>query len=157
MKIFNIIILIIMSSSTISLFGQNNDKSQNDFMNTRVYGYVVYNNQNYLATEQGYFPVDTNQNINDRWRDYYRKIYGDSTLSNPNTIIGEQNSQTPVQLFVPLDINNLTNQQYSFTNQLYISDFISVDSNGGYNYQPDIQGIIGSLGKRNGLNLRKTK
>ncbi len=156
MKTFNIIILIIVSS-TIVLYGQNNNVSSNNYLNSRVYGYVVYDGQDYLATEQGFLPVDTNQNINDKWRDYYRKIYGDSTLSNPNTIIGEQNSQFPVQFFISLDINKLTGKKYSFTDQLYLYDFIQAGSKGGYSYQPGIIGIIGGLEKRNGLKLPKVK
>jgi len=156
MKIFNIITLIVVNS-TIILYAQNSRTSQSNYLNTRVYGYVIYDGHDYLATEKGFLPVNSNQNSNEKWQDYYRKIYGDSTIVNPNTIIGENNSQFPIQFFMPLDVNAWTNKQYSFTDQMYLNNFMQIDSNGKYNYQPGVLGIIGSLKTSKGLKLPKIK
>ena len=110
MKKFNTIILIVVVS-TITLYGQNSGTQQSNYLNTRVYGYAIYKGQDYLATERGFLPVNSNRNNNEKWQDYYRRVYGDSTIVNPNTIIGENGSQFPIQFFMPVDVTAWTNKQ----------------------------------------------
>ena len=156
MKIFNIIILII-TTITISVYAQNGRIINSEELNTPVLGYVIHNGQTFIATGKGFVPIGKNQDINNSWQDYYRKIYNDSTIVNPNTVIGEQKQQIPMQFLAPVDISKWTSQSFSFTKQLYLYDFIQIDSTGNFVYKPGVLGILGSLKQNPGLKLPKIK
>lgn len=153
--------LIILISIIIILANTANAQSVNilnkEELNTHVLGYAVHNGQTFIATEKGFIPLYKHQNENDSWQDYYRKIYNDSTIVNPNTVIGEQKQQIHIQFFVPIDMSNWVSQSFSFTKQLYLYDFMQIDSAGNLSYKPGVLGILGGLNKNPGLKLPKIK
>jgi len=156
MKIFNIIILII-TTITISVYAQKGRIINREELNTPVLGYVIHNGQTFIATGKGFVPIKKKKNTNDNWQDYYRKIYNDSTIVNPNTVNGEQKQQIPMQFMAPVDISKWTGQSFSFTKQLYLYDFIQIDSTGNYVFKPGVLGILGNLKQNQGLKLPKIK
>ncbi len=142
---------------TINLLGQTNRTIRKNDLNTKVYGYVISESGEYISTAKGLLLINNTKDSTDKWQKYYREVYGDSTIINPNTVIGEQKQQMPIQFLVPVDITKRTNQSFSFSKQLYLYDFMQVDSIGNYNYKPGIMSIIGSLEKNKEVELPKAK
>lgn len=150
-----IIILLIIYSSSFFLLAQNKKNKKNEKLNEKVYGYVVNNNKMYLVTDNGFLNVYSNKITNKQWGDYYRKIYNDSTIVNPNTVIETNAGSAFLNYFIPINISDWIQQKYSFKNDMYLYDFIRVDSNGNYRYRPGILNIIADYKKDNKLVLPK--
>ena len=87
MKI-NILISLILFCNLSFMFPQNKRHNKNDKLDQQVYGYVINNNKIYLVTDNGFLSVYKNNKTNKQWEDYYGEIYHDSTIINPNTLIG---------------------------------------------------------------------
>ena len=148
-----ILIIIVLIFSSSLLFAQNKKSNKRNKLNEQVYGYVTHNNQIYLVTDNGLLNVHQNENTNKQWQDYYREIYNDSTIINPNTVIEPNLSNTFFNFIIPVNINDWIKQKYSFKNDKYLYDFISIDSSGNYFYRPGILGIIGNFKKNKNLVL----
>jgi len=151
MKIKFLISLVLFCSS-IFMFAQNKKYIKKDKLDKQVYGYVINNNKIYLVTDNGFLNVFNNEKTNKQWEDYYREIYNDSTIVNPNKVIGSKNN-TSLNFIIPVNINNWVKQKYSFKNDLHLYDFIRVDSSGNYSYKQGVLGIIGKYKKNDGLVL----
>ena len=70
-KIFLSIILL-----PVFLFAQ-----ENPYKDNLVTGVVTSNEGTFLVLENGYIPIEQN----DIWKEFYQRIYKDTTISNPNT------------------------------------------------------------------------
>jgi len=150
------ILLLLLVFFSISLVNAQQTKNKRaKTLNKKVYGYVTHNNQIYLVTDNGLLNIYQNESTNKQWQDYYREIYKDSTIINPNTVIEPNLSNSFFNFIIPIKINDWINQKYSFKNDKYLYDFISFDSSGNYYYRPGILEIIGNYKKNNQLVLPK--
>lgn len=150
------ILLLLLVFFSISLVNAQQTKNKRaKTLNKKVYGYVTHNNQIYLVTDNGLLNIYQNESTNKQWQDYYREIYKDSTIINPNTVIEPNLSNSFFNFIIPIKINDWINQKYSFKNDKYLYDFISIDSSGNYYYRPGILEIIGNYKKNNQLVLPK--
>lgn len=131
---------------TQMVLGQN-ITSQN--LSDTVLGVVCKGNEQYLITESGYLKISsTAKSINDKWTEYYRKAYGDSTIQNPNKIIEEDNLVFPVQLFIPLDDENWFDRKINFEDSVFLYNFLKVDTTGKFIYKPGTISLIGKILKK---------
>jgi hypothetical protein len=79
----------------------------------------------YLSPKGELIPSDSSyyNDINDLYTKYYRMVYNDSTLQNPNYIIPNKNEKSIIFI---MDINDLIrDNNFGFE----LSDFIQVDKN----------------------------
>ncbi len=131
---------------TTVLLGQNiTIKNLSDV----VLGVVYQGNEQFLVTKSGYIKIKpTAKSINDKWTEYYRKAYGDSTIQNPNRIIEEQNLNLPVHFFIPLDDENWFDRKIEFEDGAFLYDFLKVDPTGKLTYKPGTIGLIGEMLKQ---------
>ncbi|HED07988.1 MAG TPA: hypothetical protein ENI57_07725 [Ignavibacteria bacterium] len=150
-----IILILILFFTTTLLIAQNKKNKKSDKLDKQVFGYVINNNRIYLVTDNGFLSVYKNNKTNKQWEDYYREIYNDSTIVNPNTIINTNLGSTSLNYIIPININNWVKQKYSFKDDVYLYDFIRIDSSGNYYYMPGVLRIIGNYKKNGRLVLPK--
>ncbi|MFH0736490.1 MAG: hypothetical protein V1773_17855 [bacterium] len=75
-----------------------------------AYAIINYCGTEYLLTNTGVCLLKTNKDsttINDFYTDYYRRIYNDSTLQNPNYI--QENNDNQINIFPLVDVNSWIN------------------------------------------------
>ena len=113
MKIFiKIIFTIILLGLPDKLFGQYNFEVI-DLQDSTI-GMIQENNIIYLITKDKYFVLTSN----DPYEEYYRKIYGDSTLINPNTELKENFN---INIVPFINANNELQNQFTFDEPVKIS------------------------------------
>ncbi len=141
MKMFALLIFYIFTSVSAQ-----NITTQN--LNEVVRGVVYQGNEQYLITDNGYIKVESNKkSVNDKWTEYYRKAYGDSTIQNPNTIIEQPSLNIPIHFFMPIGGRGWFDREVDFTDEAFLYDFIEMDENGKFTYKPGSIGIIGRMQK----------
>ncbi len=119
-----ILALLFMS---VAIIAQEKNETQNDFFNLQVYGLIQQSGNHYLQTERGLLPIQTEE---DALTKYYQKVYGDSTIQNPNTILNSQNNFSMPNFIVPqIDISEWSDQ-YTPINNMFLHQVISVDESG---------------------------
>ncbi len=95
----------------------------------KIYGLIDNGTEKFIITENGIIKSE-----NDAYLEYYRKIYGDSTIINPNTILNSK-SMKIIPLINPNDWSNLN---FEIAPQVYFYDFLEHDSTGSIIISPDI-------------------
>jgi hypothetical protein len=125
-----IIFLIILP--VIQFFAQDLE-----IQNKWVEGILYLDNETYLILEEGYLQIPNS----DPYEEYYRKIYNDSTIVNPNTeIINEINFN-----LIPF-INQSGNSKSKYFNQhKELSHFFNFGSAGEIYLSPKALRIIDEL------------
>ena len=113
-----ILLFIIIFSSSLVLAQDIKNQSDKE-LNKNVYGYVINGNRIYLVTDNGFLSVYKNNKTNKQWEDYYKKIYDDSTIVNPNTVIETNNNNAYLNYIIPVDVNKQINKKYSFVGDLH--------------------------------------
>ena len=132
----NLFILFIFIS-TIA-FAQKAEKSSD--LNYQVLGIVINGGNYFLNTDKGLVKIN---NEEDPFEEYYRKIYNDSTIINPNTEIKPIGFYSSINFFNPaIDISQWAEKYNTFGNKLYLYDFMEIDENGNYVFKPGIIGLI---------------
>ena len=140
-SLIRLISIFVLTSSV--LFSQNITRHE---LKEKVHGIVYHGNQQYLVTDRGYIKVENQQkSVNDKWTDYYRKAYGDSTIQNPNTIIEQPRPNIGLHFFMSLNGRDWIDKEYEFGEEAYLYDFIQADDNGNFVFRPGIIGVIGRL------------
>jgi len=91
---FILLLLLFISSQLFSQEIKNLDQS--------VVGMVTSNEGTFLILENGYLQISRN----DSYIDYYRKIYKDSTIVNPNTEIKSDYNINFIPYLSPTQYNN---------------------------------------------------
>jgi hypothetical protein len=91
---FILLLLLFISSQLFSQEIKNLDQS--------VVGMVTSNEGTFLILENGYLQISRN----DSYIDYYRKIYKDSTIVNPNTEIKSDYNINFIPYLSPAQNNN---------------------------------------------------
>jgi len=132
------------------LNGQTEKEKGDKHLSEVVHGLVIHGNEQYLVTDSGYLKVAQSQ---DQWQEYYQKVYGDSTIQNPNTII-EPHSYNSLNFFHPIiNINEWIDERYGFEGDMFLYDFMRMDQNGNYTFRPGAIGILGGLKKNQAIQL----
>ncbi len=141
MKILGLCIILLFTSVSAQNITPQNLKDV-------VRGVVYKGNEQYLITDNGYIKVPSSaKSVNDKWTEYYRKAYGDSTIQNPNTIIEQSNLNIPIQFFLPIGGRGWFDREVHFSDEAFLYDFIEMDNNGKFIYKPGTIGIIGRMQK----------
>ena len=132
----SLIILFILIA--VSAFAQKTQKPSG--LNCEVLGIVINGGNYFLNTDQGLVKIN---NEDDPFEEYYRKIYNDSTIVNPNTELKSAGYNSAINFFNPaIDISQWAEEYNTFGNKLYLYDFMEVDENGNYNFKPGIIGLV---------------
>ena len=132
----SLIILFIFIAATA--FAQKAEKPSD--LNYEVFGLVINGSNYFLNTDQGLVKIN---NEADPFEEYYRKIYNDSTIVNPNTELKPSGYNSAIIFFNPaIDISQWAEEYNTFGNKLYLYDFMEVDENGNYVFKPGIVGLI---------------
>lgn len=145
-KIFEIALVLSFITCSI-LLSQNITKKD---VNQEVHGIVYHGNEQYLVTNNGYIKVGNSnkgKSENDKWTEYYRKAYGDSTIQNPNTIIEQPSLNIPIQFFLPIGGRGWFDREEQFSEDAFLYDFVERSEDGNYVIRPGIIGIIGGMQK----------
>ena len=112
---------------------------QNDSFNfeQNVTGIISRGDEAYLILEQGFIKLSQT----DIYTEYYRQIYDDSTLTNPNT---ELKSEFELDI-IPYIIPDSDQQRIDFTEPLKVGVFVRLNENGKLNLTSGGSEIIDSL------------
>lgn len=115
MKILILVILLFISSKILGQVDSMGNKSVNS--DNRFYGLIQNGNQYFLIGKKGVMQL----NKQDAFQKYYRKIYSDSTIQNPNFILQPNYDELGQQLFIPfifIDGNLPFNNKLKFQKKL---------------------------------------
>lgn len=119
MKVFiKIILTIILFCLPGKIFGQYNFEGI-DLQDSTI-GLLQDGNIFYLITKDKYFALS----INDPFDEYYKKIYGDSTLINPNTELKENFN---ISIIPFINTNNELQNQFTFDEPVKIGLLLQFD------------------------------
>ena len=126
-------ILILICFTTI-IFAQDNELDPN----IPISGVINSIDGIYLIYDHGFIQLDQN----DTYEEYYRKIYNDSTIVNPNTIIqGNYNLS-----FIPyLNFQNKQYEEYTLDEPLKFGHLIQINPHGSYKITEFGHHILDSL------------
>lgn len=104
---------------------------------TTINGVIQYGNSVYLVSDDGYFIIESS----DPYEEYYRKIYNDSTIVNPNTVLGKN---LDLKLIPYL---NLTNdyKKFIFDQPINIGLFLDFSDSNSPKFSPYTYYLIDSL------------
>jgi len=108
-----------------------------NFENNTVKGILFSNFNTYLILEDGYLKV----NEIDPYEEYYRKVYNDSTLINPNTIITNNIDLT----IIPFISNSANQKNFIFNEPFEIGAFIQLSNSDQYSLTPLATHYVDSL------------
>ncbi|MFA8341824.1 MAG: hypothetical protein ACEPO8_02515 [Rhodothermaceae bacterium] len=97
--------------------------------NISATGFVVQEGIKLLITEKGIIPLDSE----DPWQDYYRIIYKDSTIVNPNTIINSNSSGFTFFPMMDIDFEKF----YKLPENSKVKDFFKDGLKGRIYFLPD--------------------
>lgn len=110
------------------------DENDNERM---VHGIMTSNDGAYLVLDKGFIAIDETN----LYTEYYRKIYNDTTLINPNTIVKQEFNLNIIPLILP-DANA---KKINFNEPLNIGMFLQLNESGTYNFSSYANEIIDSL------------
>lgn len=122
--------IIIILFFTIPFFAQ---ELTNKFVEEIIYS----GDEIFLMVDDGFLKI----NQTDSYEEYYRKIYNDSTITNPNTIL---NSNVDLNIIPFINLSSKT-KKHRFKNPLELGVFLSPNAPNGYIITPYAQGLIDSI------------
>ncbi|OGU36498.1 MAG: hypothetical protein A2068_05910 [Ignavibacteria bacterium GWB2_35_6b] len=132
----SLLILFVFISSIVA--AQVTDTTSG--LNYEVLGLVYQNNNYYFITEKGLIKIGNDE---DALQKYYREIYNDSTIVNPNIEIKPQDFSSSDNYYNPaIDLSQWTEKYNTYGNKLYLYDFMEMDENGNYIFKPGVIGLF---------------
>ena len=105
-----------------------------------VHGIMTSSNGAYLVQDKGFIAIDETN----LYTEYYREIYNDSTLINPNTIIKQEFNLNILPFILP----DSKTKKINFSEPLNIGMFLQLNESGTYNLTTYANEIIDSLIKK---------
>lgn len=108
----------------------------NDLEKT-VVGIITSNEGDYLILKEGFIRISTT----DKYLEYYKAIYNDSTIVNPNTEIKEEFNL----YLIPFIIPNNKNERIDFSEPLSLGIFLQMKDENYYSLTEFGESIIDSL------------
>ncbi|MBU1100851.1 MAG: hypothetical protein KKA84_10660 [Bacteroidetes bacterium] len=114
-------------------------------LNETVIGVILYGNDTYLVTPRGYINV-AEDDINKQSENYYRQVYGDSTIVNPNLIINPANDSNILHFITPfIGLDSESEYLKNLPQGCKLIDFMSVNENGEFVFRRGIYGLINKM------------
>ncbi len=113
--------------------------AQNDYfgLEERVTGIITINEGSYLILNQGFIQI----NKIDIYTEYYRQIYNDSTIVNPNTELKDNFSFTIIPYLNPNQFNN----RFDFAEPMNLGIFLQLNESGKYEFTSFGESFIDSI------------
>jgi len=125
--------LIVIFLFPIFLFAQANNLE----LNKSVNGIITSNEGTYLVIDEGLILIRKT----DPYEEYYRRIYKDSTIVNPNTEFKDDFNLNIIPFFL-LSINH---HRINFDQPLQLGLFIQLQRSNQFNLTPYGKSIVDSL------------
>jgi hypothetical protein len=130
----NIVIILLLFFSSL-VYSQNKTKGDEE-----IIGVIITNSNPVIITNSGYYKLESKEN--DKWLEYYQKIYNDTTITNPNTEIKSDYSFNIIPYLVAsTEIQN----QFSFEEPLSFGLFFQLENNEQYYLSDYGKNILDSL------------
>ena len=108
----------------LAIFAQSDTTEYNKLKNEQVLGFINDANGKIIVTDKGYFLIKSK----DPYQEYYRRIYKDSTIVNPNKVINGNNFEVN---FIPIIYNkNLLNGFHRFHRKFNLGEIITISKLG---------------------------
>ena len=126
-------LLFIFILSPIFLFSQENIFNENEI----IYGIITSEKGTYLVLEKGLMRITEN----DSYIEYYKNIYNDSTIVNPNTEIKNNINLNIIPFLSP----QMNQQKFDFSKPLQMGIFIQTDEFGFLNLTPYAKEYLDSI------------
>ena len=134
MSIKNTLIILFLFFSSFS-YSQNKVKSDEE-----IIGFIITNSTPIIITNTGYYKLEKKEN--DKWLEYYQKIYNDTTIINPNTEIKNDYAFNIIPfVFSSTEMQN----QYNLEEPVKFGMFFQIDMNGQYRLSGYGKNILDSL------------
>ena len=127
-KIFLSIILL-----PVFLFAQ-----ENPYKDDLVTGVVTSDEGTFLVLENGYIQIEQN----DIWKEYYQRIYKDTTISNPNT---ELKNGYSINIIPYIISSTEMNNKYNFDESIKFGLLFQLDKNKQYHLSKYGRNLLDSL------------
>lgn len=102
-----------------------------------VHGIMTSSNGAYLILDKGFIEI----NETNLYTEYYRRIYNDSTIVNPNTIIKQEFDLNIIPFILP----DAETKKINFSEPLNLGMFLQLNDSGTYNLTSYADEIIDSL------------
>lgn len=128
--------ILLFSIITICSFAQGNSI----ILDQEVTGIITSNERTYLTTKQGIVQI-SKTNI---YTEYYKEIYKDSTIINPNTEMKEDYDLSIIPFISP----NLEDNRIDFNRPLKLGIFLQAKGENKYYLTPFAQQFIDSLSNK---------
>ena len=95
----------------------------------QIYGLIDNGGEKYLISDSGLISTD-----NDVYLEYYKSIYGDSTITNPNLVLNNKS----FKIIPVINMRDWSNLNFEIAPQIYFYDFLEYDSLGSIIVNPNI-------------------
>ncbi len=119
-----------------AIFAQSDTTEYNKLKNEQVIGFINDANGKIIVTDKGYFLIKNR----DPYEEYYRRIYKDSTIVNPNKVINGNNFEVN---FIPIIYNkNLLNGFHRFHRKFNLGEIITISKQGKLTVIPQAIPVI---------------
>lgn len=102
-----------------------------------VTGIINSTEGSYLILKQGFIKIDKT----DIYTEYYRQIYNDSTIINPNTELKDDYRFTVIPYFAPNQFSN----RIDFVDPMNLGIFIKLNESGKYQFTNFGESFIDSI------------
>ena len=131
------ILFICMFVVSSGIHAQEKNK---EILNERVSGIIESNNVFYLVTDKGLLKINSSK---DPYEEYYRQVYDDSTITNPNTVIPSPDNDSILNFINPvIDLSKFGGEKFNIPDGVYLYDFMQIDSTGQYRFVPGVMSVI---------------
>ncbi|MFH1194486.1 MAG: hypothetical protein V1720_02160 [bacterium] len=138
-----ITLIILLLGFTVSLHAQLVIDSSSVDLNDRVQALVIYGENKYLYTEKGLIYLTGK----DPYEEYYRKIYSDSTITNPNTVINSNSNMNSLFYFMPaMNVRDWADDYININDSIYLKDIFLLN-NGAVVINPDMEKYLQQVGR----------
>lgn len=135
-KIFFIAIILFLKISGLA------QSVSPDDLNMQVRGIFFYENLSYLITEKGFIQLP-DEEINSQFQEYYRKVYNDSTIVNPNTILSSgDDSQILLYILPFVNVSELGDNLIALPEEFQLNNFLQQDTSGKLEYRKGVSSMV---------------
>ncbi len=135
-KIFFIAIILFLKISGLA------QSVSPDDLNMQVRGIFFYENLSYLITEKGFIQLP-DEEINSQFQEYYRKVYNDSTIVNPNTILSSgDDSQILLYILPFVNVSELGDDLIALPEEFQLNNFLQQDTSGKLEYRKGVSSMV---------------
>ncbi len=139
MKNLLIIIIFLTAGNCVA---QISADSINCLQSKTVIGFIDAGKEKFIVLEDEIIKIKND----DFYTQYYRTIYGDSTIVNPNTLLN--NKQSNIEFLSTVDLENYKKQYYTLPKGVKLKTFFNIDSTGKFFVLPQIDSLFSKYKKK---------